>query len=202
MSPPPSRYDHENSQFPHPDAFMFQGPARPSPQSTRPPAFVAEKMPQLPSEEDLAKMSARSDGAMAVIDWLSKPFIGTGADLSDILPIDPSPAPVKDLELGFMYTAQSKNAVPNPAHAQRFQNEAEHNPPNVPVQQGTKRKEHDEGNEDFQRVQLDERQVTLQGSKTRSNQEASKPNATYSSHRQWQRLADRFREYQSPYSQE
>ena len=151
MSPPPSPYDPENSHFPHPDAFIFQGPARPSPQSTRPPAFVAEKMPELPSEEDLAKMSARSDEAMAVFDWLCKPFIGTGADHSDILPIDPSLALVTDLEQDFMYTAQSKNAVPNPAQVQRFQNEAEHNPPNVPVQQGTKRKERNEGNEDFQR---------------------------------------------------
>ena len=206
----PLPYDSINSQFPDPQTVSSQGPATPPPQSSRPTAFIDEELPAFPSEENFAKMSAGSDEALAEIDGLSDPLLGTNVDLSDILSIDPSPAQVEDFELDFLSPAQGENTVPDASQAQQLQNEAEHNPPDLLVQQGTKRKDDDEGNEDIQRVQLDERQVRhpvkrmrlLHGSNTPSDQEASSPNAASSFRRQWQHRAPRTEGYQSPYSQE
>ena len=216
-----SPYDPRTSQFPDPQIFSFQGPASPPLQSTRPAAFVGDGMPELPSDEDFANMSAKFDEAVAEIDWLLDPFLGTGADLSDNLPIDPNLALVEDFELDFMSPAQGENTVPDPSQAQQLQNETEHNPLELLVQQGTKRKDHDESSEDFQGVQLDERQErqlvkrmrVLPGSNIPSNQQVSNPNAASSSPQQWQRRilrtqqqwqhrAPRTEVYQSPYSQE
>ena len=217
MPPPASPFDPRDSQLPDPQKSSFQGPERPSPQSTRPTALVdeerpgfAKETPELPSEEDFAKSSARFNEAMAEIDWLSDPFLGSGVDLSDILPIDPSPAPVEDFELDFMYPAQGEDTVLDPSQAQQLQNEAGHSPPDLLLHQGLKRKEHDEGDENFQPVQLDERQVrhpvkrmrVSHGSKPPSNQATSKPSVASSSRQQWQRLAPWDEEYPSPYSQE
>ncbi|KAM0804785.1 hypothetical protein BDR22DRAFT_885452 [Usnea florida] len=205
-----SPYEPRNSQFPDPQTFSFQGPATPLPQFTRPKAFVDEEMPELPIEEDCANMSARLDEAMAEIDWVSDPVLGIAAVLSNIPPIDRNLAMVEDFELDFVPPAQGENTVPDPSQAQQLQNEAEHNPPELLVQQGIKRKDDDEGNEDLQGVQLDERQGRrlgkrmrlLPGSNIRSNQQVSNPNAASSSRQQWQRRAPRSEEYQSPYSQE
>ena len=46
---------------------------------------------------------------MAEIDWSSDPFLGSGVDLSDILPVDPIPALAEDFELDFMPPAQGEN---------------------------------------------------------------------------------------------
>ena len=217
MPPLHSPFDPRNIQFPDPQTSSFQGPDRPSPQSTRPTAFVDEdrpgvpkETPEFPSEEDFAKTSARFNEAMAEIDWLSDPFLGSGVDLSDILPLEPIPALVEDFELDFMYPAQGENMVPDPSQAQQLQNEEEHNPPELLLQQEFKRKDDDEGDEDFQQVQLDERQVrhpvkrmrVSHGSNPPSNQAASNPSVVSSSRQQWQHLAPRTEEYQSPYGQE
>ena len=95
--PPLSPFDPRNSLLPDPQTSSFQGPATPLPRSSRRTAFVDEERPGFPSEvtpelqseEDFAKMSARFNEAMAEIDWSSDPFLGSGVDLSDILPIDP-----------------------------------------------------------------------------------------------------------------
>ena len=207
---PSSPYDPRNSQFPNPQTFSFQGPATPPPQSTKPTAFVNEETLELQSEEDFARMSARLDEAAAEIDWVSDPVLGIGAVLSNILPIDPNLALVEDFKVDFMPPAQGENAVSDPSQAQQLQIETEHNPLDFLVQQGKKRKDDDEGNEDFQGVQLDERQEhrlekrkrLFPGSNIPSNQQVSNPNAASSFRQHWQRRAPRSEEYQSPYSQE
>ena len=189
----------------------------PSPQSTWPAAFIdgerpgfpSEERPEIPSEEDFAQTSARFNEAMAEIDWSSDPFLGSGVDLSDILPMDPIPAQVEDFELDFMSPAQGENTVPDPSQAQKLQNEVDHSP-DLLVQQGTKRKNDDWGNEDFQRVQLNERQRrhpvkrmrVSHNSNPHGNQAASNPSVASSSRQQWQDLAPWNEEYPSPYSQE
>ena len=213
MPQPTLPYKPRKSQFPDPQTFSSQGPATPPSQSSRPTAFADEQMPELPSEEDHAKMSARFDEAMAEmaeIDWLSDPFLGIGVDLSDILSFESSPALGENFELDFIYPARGKNTVSNPRQAQQIRNEAEHNPPGLLVQQGRKRKEHDEGDEDFQRVQLDETEVrrsvkrmrSLPSSNIPSNQGGSNPCVASSSRQHRQHLTPRDEENQSPYSKE
>ena len=201
----PSPYDSRNSQLSDLVIVSSQGPATPPPQSTRLSVLIDEELSELPSEENFAKMSAGSDEALAEIDWLSDPLLGNDVDLSNILSIESSSALVEDFELDFWSSAQGKNRVPDPNQEMQLQDEAEHKSTDLLVQQGTKRKDDDDGNGDFDRVQVDERQVRhpvkrkrlLHGSNTPSDQEASNPNAAFSSRQQWQYRAPRTEENHS-----
>lgn len=160
------------------------------------------------SDEEKANMSARIDKAMLEIGWMCQPFLDPCSDFPDPPPMDLSVALVNELGLGFMFPEQSEDTLPNPAQTMQPWNVAKSGTPMLLHQQGKKRKEYDESNENFQNVQLDvERQARRPIKRVKSvhslnfqnNDGAFYLDAAYNS-QQGQRFVPQVGDYQSTYS--
>ena len=130
--------------------------------------FMPEPVPELDypftRNEEIAKASTKFDEAMAEIHGICEPFLDLGSDLHGPPPMDLSVELINEMGLDVMFPTQpgvkvrrkgNGNARPNSAQTTPVRNLAEQNTPMLPKKQGTKRKECNDSNEDFQHVQLD-----------------------------------------------
>lgn len=169
MPPPPLPLQTANGCFPPPETFGFHlipprltnGPPEDFSVTTH---HVPEPEYPFMSDEEIAIMSAKSDEAMAEIYRLSEPFLDPGSNLQDPPPMELSAELVNEMGLGFLFSKQADrrareeatgNAMPNPAQTMPAQNVAQQTTPILPKKQGTKRKEYNDDDENFQEVQLD-----------------------------------------------
>lgn len=188
MPPPPLPLDPSNGRFPHTqEVFDLQlreascsnwSPGFNDPQadvieveeSTATNHHVPEPEYRFMSDEEIAT-STKSEEAMKEIHRICEPFLGPDLNLRSPPPMDLSAAVIKEMGLDFKSQKQAagevrgkgkQDARPNPVQIRP--NMAPEATPMPPNNQGTKRKEYDDDNEDFQHVQLD---VEKQGSRPR-----------------------------------
>ena len=116
------------------------------------------------SDEELARMSVESDEAMAEIHRICEPFLDPCSSIQGPPPMDLSREFIEELGLGFLFPAQagedvrgkeSENAMPIAAQTMQARNVAPKRTPMHSGKQGTKRKDHDDADENFQHIQLD-----------------------------------------------
>ena len=116
------------------------------------------------SGEEIAGISTKSDEVMAEIYRICEPFLDPDSELQGPPPMDLSAELTNEMGLDVMFPTQTGvevrrkgngNARPNPAQTMPAQTLAEQNTPMLRKKQGTKRKERDNSNENFQNIQLD-----------------------------------------------
>ena len=130
--------------------------------------FLSEPVPELDysftKNEEIAKASTKFDEAMAKIHGICEPFFDPGCDLQGPPPMDLSAELINEMGLDVMFPTQTGvkvrrkgngNARSDSAQTTAARNLAEQNTPMLPKKQGTKRKECNDSNEDFQHVKLD-----------------------------------------------
>ena len=130
--------------------------------------FLSEPMPEsdfpFTSGEEIAGIPTKSDQAMAEIYRICEPFLDPGSDLHGPAPMDLSAELMHEMGLDIMFQTQkgvqarrkgNGNARPDPAQTMPARDVAQQKTPIIPNKQGTKRKECEDGNGNFQHVQLD-----------------------------------------------
>lgn len=122
---------------------------------------VPEPEFSLMSDEEISRMSARSDAALAEIDRMCEPFIDPGINFQTPPPIELSAEFIEDFGMGYMFPSQSARAVRGSRNTEKMPNSAQtihvapRRTPIPPERQGAKRKERDDGHGNFQGVILD-----------------------------------------------
>ena len=137
------------------------------------------------SDKAIAVMSARSQEAMAEISRLCEPYLEPRSSIQDTPSMDLSPALIEELGLGFLFAQRvkgqlpgywSEESMPTPAQTIHVGNVAHRDPPILSREHGTKRKEYDDGNEDYRHVQLDvEKQESRPRKQVKSVHHANAP---------------------------